>query len=53
VAPFEYGAIVHATMLGALFWGEWPDAWSLLGIGVLVAAGLFIWRRETMVRALA
>ncbi len=47
VAPFEYGAIVHATILGALLWGEMPDAWSFAGIAVLTAAGLYIWRRET------
>jgi drug/metabolite transporter (DMT)-like permease len=50
VAPFEYGAIVHATLLGALFWGERPDRWSAAGIAVLVAAGLYIWRRETRAR---
>ena len=47
VAPFEYGAIVHATILGALFWGEWPGGWSFAGIAVPIGAGLFIWRRET------
>jgi len=47
VAPFEYGAIVHATLLGALLWGEWPDAASVGGIAVLMASGLYLWRRET------
>ncbi|MBN8928423.1 MAG: DMT family transporter [Rhodospirillales bacterium] len=46
VAPFEYGAIIYATLLGLVFWGEWPDQWSLLGVVVLVGAGLYIWRRE-------
>jgi drug/metabolite transporter (DMT)-like permease len=46
VAPFEYGAIVYATVLGVAFWREWPDGWSLLGIAILVAAGLYIWHRE-------
>jgi drug/metabolite transporter (DMT)-like permease len=47
VAPFEYGAILHTTVLGALFWNEWPDGWTLAGIAVLVVAGVYIWRRET------
>jgi drug/metabolite transporter (DMT)-like permease len=47
VAPFEYGAIVHATILGALLWGEWPDGGSVAGIALLVAAGWYVWRRET------
>jgi drug/metabolite transporter (DMT)-like permease len=46
VAPFEYGAIVSATALGAAFWGEWPDGWSIAGIALLVGAGVYIWRRE-------
>lgn len=46
VAPFEYGAIVYTTLLGLVFWGEWPDRWSLLGVAILVGAGLYIWRRE-------
>ena len=50
VAPFEYGAIVHATLFGALLWGEFPDAWSCAGIAVLIAAGLYIWSREAPAR---
>lgn len=46
IAPFEYAAIIHATLFGALLWGEYPDFWSFVGIAVLVAAGLYIWRRE-------
>ena len=46
VAPFEYGAIIYATVLGIAIWGEWPDVWNLVGIAVLVASGLYIWQRE-------
>jgi drug/metabolite transporter (DMT)-like permease len=46
IAPFEYAAIIHATLFGALLWGEIPDAWTFGGIGILVAAGLYIWWRE-------
>lgn len=46
IAPFEYGAIIHATLFGALLWGEIPDGWTFAGIGVLIASGLYIWRRE-------
>ncbi len=44
VAPFEYGAIVYATLIGAVFWGEWPDLATLTGIGIIVAAGLYLWK---------
>jgi drug/metabolite transporter (DMT)-like permease len=50
IAPFEYAAIIHATVLGALIWGELPDAWTFAGIAMLVAAGLSIWWREVAVR---
>ncbi|MEJ0015341.1 MAG: DMT family transporter [Acetobacteraceae bacterium] len=46
VAPFEYGAIIYATALGILIFGEWPDGWSLTGVGILIASGLYIWHRE-------
>jgi drug/metabolite transporter (DMT)-like permease len=46
LAPFEYSAIVWTTLAGALVWGELPDGWDLAGIAVLVASGLYIWRRE-------
>jgi drug/metabolite transporter (DMT)-like permease len=46
VAPFEYGAIIYATVLGVVIWGEWPDVWSLTGVAILIASGLYIWHRE-------
>lgn len=44
VAPFEYGAILYSTVLGVAIWGEIPDLWSLVGIVILVVAGLAVWR---------
>ena len=44
LAPFEYGAILYSTVLGLAIWGEVPDLWSLLGILILVGAGLSVWR---------
>lgn len=46
VAPFEYSAILWTTGLGVLLWSDWPDGWDALGIAILVAAGLWLWRRE-------
>lgn len=47
LAPFEYSAMVWTATLGIVIWAEWPDGWDVLGFGVLVGAGLFIWWRET------
>ncbi|HYF08496.1 MAG TPA: DMT family transporter [Acetobacteraceae bacterium] len=46
LAPFEYSAIVWTTALGMLVWSEYPDAFDIAGILVLVGAGLYIWHRE-------
>ena len=46
IAPFEYTAIIWTASLGMLVWGEVPDLWDLVGILVLVGAGLAIWWTE-------
>ena len=44
IAPFRYSALVYAVVLGYLIWGEVPDGWTWVGIGLLVGAGLsLIW----------
>lgn len=50
VAPFTYLGIVTATFWGWLFWGELPDLWTIVGAVVIVAAGLYVWHRETRIR---
>lgn len=50
IAPFRYAGIVWAILLGLLLWSELPDRWSLLGILLLVAAGLYTVHRERMMR---
>ena len=51
VAPFEYGAIIYATLLGALIWHEFPNAWNLTGIAAIITAGLMVWHQEVRGRA--
>jgi len=46
VAPFRYSSILLALVLGYAFWGHVPDAWSLGGMGLVVAAGLYLLYRE-------
>lgn len=41
VAPFSYSQLVWATLLGLVVFGHWPDATSLLGMGVIVLSGLY------------
>jgi len=42
----QYSQILWALLIGALFFNEWPDALALLGIVIVVGAGLFIFARE-------
>lgn len=46
VAPTQYAQIVWAILLGAVFFGEFPDGWALAGMGLVLASGLFTFLRE-------
>ena len=46
VAPMQYSQIVWATIYGALFFGEVPDAMTALGAAVVIGSGLYILFRE-------
>lgn len=39
-APFRYTGLVWALILGLAVFGEWPGAFTLVGAGIVVAAGL-------------
>ena len=45
---FGYVGLLFATLWGVLFFGEMPDAWTGLGAAIIVAAGLYVWHRETV-----
>jgi drug/metabolite transporter (DMT)-like permease len=47
VAPFGYVGLVFATVWGILFFGEYPDRWTIVGALVIAGAGLYVWHRET------
>ena len=46
VAPFDYTALIWATGLGWLIWGEVPMVWTIFGAGIIVASGIIIILRE-------
>lgn len=50
VAPFDYTALVWASLFGWLVWGELPDSWTYAGAAVIVASGIYIVIRETRVQ---
>ena len=46
LAPFNYSEMVSAAALGLLIFNEFPDAWTWLGIAIIVASGVYIALRE-------
>ena len=50
VAPFRYVSLVTAIILGLVVFGEWPDAWTWAGSGLIVTAGIYSILREGQLR---
>ena len=48
LAPFKYVNMIWAVIFGFIIWGDLPDAWTLSGAGFIVACGLYIAHRETV-----
>ena len=46
LAPFTYSALIWAMLLGWLVFGDFPDGWSLFGMGIIVASGLYLASRQ-------
>jgi drug/metabolite transporter (DMT)-like permease len=45
VAPFEYTALIYATLFGYLMFSEWPDSFGWTGMSLVLASGLvMVWR---------
>ena len=47
LAPFQYVEIIGATGLGLLIFGDFPDAVTWLGIGIIVGSGMYVFHRES------
>ena len=50
LAPFSYTQLVWITLAGYLVFDNFPDRWSLTGIAILIAAGLYIATRQHLKR---
>ncbi|WP_406736397.1 DMT family transporter [Thioclava sp. GXIMD4215] len=49
LAPFGYTGLIFATLWGILFFGQYPDGWTVVGALVIVGAGLYVWWRENRI----
>lgn len=50
-APFRYVIVPLSFLIGFLIWGHVPDAPVLIGTGIVVGSGLFVFHRERRRRA--
>lgn len=46
IAPFQYLEIVGAATLGFIFFDDFPDPLTWIGIAIIVASGLYVYYRE-------
>ncbi len=46
LAPLGYTEIIAATIIGLLWFGDFPDAITWLGIAVIIVSGVYITARE-------
>jgi len=51
IAPFQYVEIVGATTLGFIFFGDFPDPLTWVGVAVIVSSGLYVYYRERKLAA--
>lgn len=49
VAPFNYTAILWAVLVDLALWGVAPSPWTLAGAVIIIAAGLYVYWRESAV----
>ena len=47
VQPFRYSFILWATLLGIIFFGHWPDHWTVAGAAIVAGCGITsLWREQ-------
>ena len=53
LAPYTYAELVASTVWGILFFAHVPDSVTLVGIGVIIAAGVMVSQSNNIARAIA
>lgn len=46
LAPLGYTEMIGAVVLGWWFFGDFPDGWTFVGVGILIASAIYISMRE-------
>lgn len=48
LAPFAYTEIIMAVVAGYWFFGDFPDRWTFIGVGILIASAIYVSHRERL-----
>ena len=48
LAPYQYSILVWVMLYGYLIFGDFPDRWSIVGMAIIVAAGLYLANRQRL-----
>ena len=52
LAPFSYFEIVTNIIIGYYFFSDFPDKWTFIGLFIIIFSGIYISRRENIVKKL-
>ena len=52
LAPFSYFEIVTNIIIGYYFFSDFPDKWTFLGLFIIILSGIYISRRENIIKRL-
>ena len=50
LAPFSYFEIITNIIIGYYFFSNFPDNWTFLGLFIIICSGIYISRRESIIK---
>ena len=50
VVPFRFSIVIWAMIAGYVVWGTLPDLLTILGVAIVISAGLYTFHRELVLR---
>ena len=50
LAPFSYFEIITNIIIGYYFFNDFPDIWTFLGLFIIILSGMYISRREYLIK---
>ena len=52
LAPFGYFEIISNIILGYYVFNDFPDIWTFIGLSIIVSSGIYIFRREVLIKVI-